>query len=297
MAVYNQIFQMLDIPMLIISELDGKQRCEDANDAFLRMTGYSLADLQSDSVQQKLQSYQIDLTQAAVKSEVSLNSKQNRKVPVRVDVQPIPSPDPSGPKRMFVQFEDLTSYKWMLQQYERNKVLLSGVVDRNQHIRLYRDGGAHMLFSPDHMLKDETVKHFIAEQDQMKFNAILEETLMAKQEQSFTLTTSKLSGAELELSITVSPTLDGYGNVKEFVFVIWDLKSVDEHISAAMKLKIWMARRDVTAGHLSASTGISIQTISKLRNGKIDKPQRLTAELIASELQINVHDIWPEIRK
>nr|WP_272898796.1 helix-turn-helix transcriptional regulator [Paenibacillus sp. MMS18-CY102] len=62
-----------------------------------------------------------------------------------------------------------------------------------------------------------------------------------------------------------------------------------------MKLKIWMAKRDISTSQLSLSTGISIQTISKLRNGKITKPQRLTAELIASELRVEITDIWPEV--
>lgn len=99
------------------------------------------------------------------------------------------------------------------------------------------------------------------------------------------------------MSVSFTPIIDGFGDVLEFAFVIWDLRPVDDCIEASMKLRIWMAKRDITVGYLSSSTGISIQTISKLRNGKILKPQRLTAELIASELQVDVHDIWSEIRK
>jgi lambda repressor-like predicted transcriptional regulator len=56
-----------------------------------------------------------------------------------------------------------------------------------------------------------------------------------------------------------------------------------------------MAKRDLSASQLSLATGISLQTISKLRNGKISRPQRLTAELIASELRVDVQEIWPEL--
>nr|WP_281378797.1 helix-turn-helix transcriptional regulator [Paenibacillus phyllosphaerae] len=53
-----------------------------------------------------------------------------------------------------------------------------------------------------------------------------------------------------------------------------------------------MARRKISAQELSESTGISVQTISKLRNGKILKPQRLTAELLATVLGVKPQDIW-----
>jgi DNA-binding Xre family transcriptional regulator len=65
---------------------------------------------------------------------------------------------------------------------------------------------------------------------------------------------------------------------------------------SAKRLKMWMAKRDISTNQLAASTNISLQTISKLRNGHIQKPNRLTAELIASELQVAVRDIWPEVR-
>ena len=43
-----------------------------------------------------------------------------------------------------------------------------------------------------------------------------------------TLKTSKLSGIELELSVTFTPIIDGFGEVLEFAFVIWDLRPVDD---------------------------------------------------------------------
>jgi DNA-binding Xre family transcriptional regulator len=169
--------------------------------------------------------------------------------------------------------------------------------DKNLHIRNFRQSSTPIIFEPDRTLDDENLLQFVAERDHERMLAAFAEAAANKKEKSIILQTSKRSGIELELSITFTPIYDGFGNSKEFAFVIWDLKPVDSEIDAATKLKIWMAKRDITAGHLSALTGISIQTISKLRNGKIIKPQRLTAELIASELQVGVHEIWTEIRK
>ncbi|CAM3961302.1 helix-turn-helix domain-containing protein [Paenibacillus alkaliterrae] len=297
MSVYHQIFQRMDQPMLILREKDHEVQIEDANYAFLRLTGYTLAELRSRSTPHLLQNYNIDTTRQVLKSEVMLYTKLKRHLPVRIDQQPLPKEEDDDINRAFIVFEDLTSYKWIAEQAELNKVLISGIVDSHLHIRFLRDSVAPLLFEPDRTIEDETLMTFIADKEQEKLKLVLQEAYLLKKERSLTLQTSKLSGIELELSITFTPILDGNGEVKEFAFVIWDLRAIDDKIASSMKLKIWMAKRDVTAGHLSASTGISIQTISKLRNGKIEKPQRLTAELVASELQVDVHEIWPEIRK
>lgn len=297
MSIYSQIFQIMGQPMILLSQNDREVRIEDANQAFLRLTGYTLAELQSKKSSYLLKKYRIDNARQVLKSEVGIYTKLERQISVRIDQQPLPTCSQDGTIRAVITFEDLSPYKWIDQQAEKNKVMISGIVDSHQHVRFLRDGLAPLLFEPDRKLKDETLMQFIADTDHGLMRDVIQETYLHKKEKSIKLKTSKQSGIELEMSVTFAPILDGYGEVSEFAFVIWDLRPVDEKIEASVKLRIWMAKRDVTAGHLSASTGISIQTISKLRNGKILKPQRLTAELIASELQIEVHEIWSETRK
>ncbi|MCK9857260.1 helix-turn-helix domain-containing protein [Paenibacillus sp. ATY16] len=74
------------------------------------------------------------------------------------------------------------------------------------------------------------------------------------------------------------------------------LTAIKQVYDSSKRLKMWMAKRDISANQMAAATNISLQTISKLRNGHIQKPNRLTAELIAGELQVAVSDIWPEVR-
>lgn|GEM_PF-4931340 len=74
------------------------------------------------------------------------------------------------------------------------------------------------------------------------------------------------------------------------------LTAINQVHDSAKRLKMWMAKRDISTNQLASITNISLQTISKLRNGHIKKPNRLTAELIAAELQVAVSDIWPEVR-
>jgi DNA-binding Xre family transcriptional regulator len=287
----------MDQPMILLCQNDRGVRIDDANQAFLRLTGYTLAELQSKKSSYLLKKYKIDNARQVLKSEVNIFTKLKRQIAVSIDQQPLPKSTHDENTRAFIIFEDLTPYKWIEQQAERNKVLISGIVDSHQHVRFVRDGLASLLFEADRNLKDETLLQFIADTDHGSLKEVLQEAYLYKKEKSITLKTSKQSGIELEMSVTFAPIIDGYGDVNEFSFVIWDLRPIDNQIDASVKLRIWMAKRDVTAGYLSASTGISIQTISKLRNGKILKPQRLTAELIASELQIEVHEIWSEIRK
>lgn len=47
MSVYNHIFQIMNQPMLLMSQNEIEVRIEDANQAFLRLCGYTLKELQS----------------------------------------------------------------------------------------------------------------------------------------------------------------------------------------------------------------------------------------------------------
>ncbi|WP_141506048.1 helix-turn-helix domain-containing protein [Paenibacillus luteus] len=296
MSIYEQVFQMMDQPMLILIQDDNGVRIEDANQAFIRMTGYTINELQSEKGSIFLEEYKIETSVPVLKSEVSILTKQKKMLPVRLDQQPLPKCSVNSYKKSFVIFEDLTPYKWIEQQSEKNKVLISGIVDRHEHIRFLRDSLGHSLFEAQQM-NDESLLQFVADTEQGPMRQVLQKAKLDKEERSLTIRTSKLSGIELNMSVTFAPILDGFGDVREFAFVIWDLNPIDDQVDASLKLRIWMAKKDMSAGHLSALTGISIQTISKLRNGKILKPQRLTAELIASELQVDVYEIWQEIRK
>lgn len=297
MTPYYRLFQIFDKPLVILGMNQGQVRIIDANEAFTRLLGYTFEEIKSKVSAGHLLKYNIDTSKQSLKSEFGITTKQNKQIPVRLDHHPIPKEPGETEQQSYVVFEDLTAYKWIEQKCEQNKVIISGIVDAHAHIRFLRDSVAPLLFEPDRKMEDETILSFIADSEHVRLMEALSEAGSTKKEKSLTLQTSRLSGIELELSITFTPIFDGFGETKEYAFVIWDLKPIDDSIDSAMKLKIWMAKRDMTAGMLSEATGISIQTISKLRNGKIIRPQRLTAELIASELRVDVHDIWTKIRK
>ena len=78
---------------------------------------------------------------------------------------------------------------------------------------------------------------------------------------------------QLELQITYRPFFHGDGSLKNIAFIVTDIQSIAENRSTAVDpsvtLKVLMARKYMSAQELSSATGISLQTISKLRNGKI----------------------------
>ncbi|MHA6483755.1 PAS domain-containing protein [Paenibacillus sp. strain BS8-2] len=302
MNVYEQIFKVHSQAMAVIEDRQGVVRLVDANDAFIRLFGYNRDELLGgNGSRYKLPLPAVPhLTRRALKSEITTIAGTGRELQVRYEQVPLSNesvPDRSNLHRALVIFEDLTAYNWISQQLLGRNILISGIVDEHMHIRFLRDKLAPLMFEPNQTLEDESLLAFIADVDHEQIRTILEQSASKPGEHSITLHTSKHSGIEVELELTYIPIMDGWGNLKEFAFVIWDLRPSNDRAEPSLKLRIWMAKRDMSAGALSASTGISLQTISKLRNGKISKPQRLTAELIAAELGVEVKEIWPHVRK
>lgn len=298
MTVHQQIFRLLDQAMLILKHRNGELLIDDANDAFLEMTGYTLAYLKSKDGRELSERFKIDLSKRVLKSEIVIRTKARNKLIVRVEQMPLPRRPGDEWTRALLIVQDLTAFNWIEQQLDKGKVLMSGIMDKHMHIRFLLHITAPLPFDPDDTMEDETLLHFIAEEEHPRIKSLLRNAAQLQQEHTITLLTRKKVSAQLELELTFFPIQNGYGKCNVMAFVIWDIRPSGEHADdPSVKLKIWMAKRDITAGQLSQATGISLQTISKLRNGKIKKPQRLTAELIASELGIDTYEIWPSLRR
>ncbi|WP_173275543.1 helix-turn-helix domain-containing protein [Paenibacillus sp. NEAU-GSW1] len=297
MTLYQHIFSLLDQPMAVIRVIRDSATILEANQAFSQLTGYTTEHLRGRPVNGIIEQYSANSASRNYIRETFLHTKRKRRKPIQIEHKAIQSDCGEEGTLALALIEDLSAKRWIEEQYERNKVLISGIVDSTFHIRFLRDFYAPMLFVPDQRLEDENFLQFISETEYKRINEALEASGKFKKMNDIKVRTSKLSGVELEVTLTFMPIFDGFGKIKEYAFVIWDLLPVNDTIDSAMRLKIWMAKRDMSANQLSAATHISLQTISKLRNGKIAMPQRLTAELIASELKVEVSEIWPEVRK
>ncbi|MWC30307.1 helix-turn-helix domain-containing protein [Paenibacillus sp. MMS18-CY102] len=83
-----------------------------------------------------------------------------------------------------------------------------------------------------------------------------------------------------------------HGALKSTAIVLHSLEQQQEEVDSSFKLRVLMTAKNVSVTELARSTHISLTTISKIRNGKIKKPKRLTAELIAGELGVVPEEIW-----
>jgi DNA-binding Xre family transcriptional regulator len=173
------------------------------------------------------------------------------------------------------------------------KVLLSGIVSPDFNI----DRFVHS--SPDLMHyqlqgENSSAFEFIHEDDRERIMIIVERSVTRNQAETVTLRTKMLVNVfQLDITATFCPFFNGDGSLKHYGFVVTDMQPVSGEVDSSVQLKVLMARANKSAQQLASDTGISLQTISKLRNGKISKPQRLTAELIAAELGVSPQEIWP----
>lgn len=297
MPVFHNIFQLLDQPMVLVRFMRDTVVVEESNRAFTRMTGLYNEQLQGMHISKMIGNYCYKNGLRAFRKETFLYNSKHCRIPVLIEQKLLEVTSHDQNALAIIIIQDLSTRKWIELQQQTHKVLISGTVDDSNHIRFIKDLNDPNIFYPEKDLENETLLQFISEAEFAKINEMLPSFTKLKKLQPITVKTNMLSGVELELKVIFTPMFDGFGKIIEYAFVILDLNPVNDSIDSSMKLKIWMAKRDISASQLSDATNISLQTISKLRNGKIKMPQRLTAELIASELRVDVKELWPEVRK
>ncbi|WP_341278381.1 PAS domain-containing protein [Paenibacillus sp. FSL H8-0537] len=298
MTVFERVFQMMDSPAAIIRSVKHYGFIMDVNESFIRLTGLEYEYLIDKPIGELLENWSLKHYKTSTKREGLLHTCKPGGTPVMVEHNTLSMLNEERQALSLIVLSDLSSHHWIEQQFETNTVLFSGILDANYQVQLLKDPFPAYLLVDGH-LNGESFLEIVAESEHLRLLHILEETRKFKKTNHITVKTTKVNGVELEVKITFTPIFDGFGRIKEYAFIVLDLQPINTHeyIDSSMRLKIWMAKRDISAGQLAAATGISIQTISKLRNGKIKMPQRLTAELIASELKVDCLEIWQKIRK
>lgn len=90
------------------------------------------------------------------------------------------------------------------------------------------------------------------------------------------------------------PLLNGKKEVTRIAFVGRNLttEQAQEPSGMALTLRMLMAERHMTATKLSELTGLSMGTISKMRNGKITNPHKYSIQCIADALGVHLSELW-----
>ncbi|BBH22773.1 hypothetical protein Back11_41180 [Paenibacillus baekrokdamisoli] len=292
MTIYDTIFRAFQSPMAIIAGMEEKMRFIRINDAFMKLVGYSEKELLVTSPIVLFSAWHTQIGSGHARAgSFLLQLKINRSLRIRLTWEPIVNKEEST---FLLIGEDITAKTWIEMMGKSRKVLLSGLVSKDNIIERYLQNDFNSLIDDELQVEDQSFFDFLIEDDKDRLNRILEQAVLRKQADHFVVHTKKLANmTQLELHITFCPFYYADGSLKNYGFVVTDIQTVMERVDPSVSLKILMARNHMTAQQLAEATGISLQTISKLRNSKIIKPQRLTAELIASELNVSPKDIWP----
>ncbi|OXM83675.1 helix-turn-helix domain-containing protein [Paenibacillus rigui] len=308
-AVQSLLTLLKHKAMAVIETADNGQTFSfvDCNERLLELTGYSRSEFLTKEPLSLIAATHISelhknrnylVIRQYFKTETEIIAKHNMKLLVDLELHPMDDP---YERLQLVIVEPIPARKWIQHQLAKHPVpvIVSGILNRDLIIELYDPYFDPILeFEQKMFYENISVFDLISEQDHPAIKQALAEMKDKKLVKDLVLKTTRLNNVlELELKIMLRPFFNGSGHILNYAFVITELKPSEETDNPAIKLKIIMAQRSMSAQALSEATGITIQTISKLRNGKITKPQRLTAQLIAAELGVPVTDIWTEIRK
>lgn len=304
-AALQTLLQLLNHKAMAVIQTTGDRTLSfaDCNETLLELTGYSRQELLSQDPLSLLADTPLShinrtrnlLTRRQYfKTEAAFWTPKKQRLHIELELHPLALP---GGDLQLVIVEPICTRKWIKHQLIKQSVIVSGVLSPSLVIELYDPYFDSIL---EHKMAYETFSalDFISELDYPAVQQALTEISEQGKPKELVLRTTKLSNVlELELKITLRPFFNGSGRLFNYGFIITELKPYEESDNAAIRLKIVMAQRSMSAQALAEATGITVQTISKLRNGKIAKPQRLTAQLIAAELGVSVSDIWSDTGK
>lgn len=298
MAMDN-VFYLLNDPMFIVELEHNRWYIRDINYAFTTLTGYKkteLTDADPDGLLRRGFAFGGLMTRLGDDNgqtvEQELISKTTAPIPVRFISRRLPSSEQTC---FIVICKDLSEEKFIEEFAMDNQILMSiGVSDQ------FRVTSANRYYSPIKQrgadLINQVIFDHVAEDSRKSLRRILD----------YARTHGTTEHAEIRLAIgdqlrmttaVIKPFYYGNREFKGFVILLTGILQPAMEEDSAYKLRMLMLSKNMTATSLAQSTLISLTTISKIRNGKIKKPQRLTAELIAGELGVKPETIWSGFKR
>ncbi|TYP70719.1 helix-turn-helix domain-containing protein [Paenibacillus methanolicus] len=292
MPVFKTIFDTMDTPMALLKGGAARPLFDRVNEAFVQLVGLSRQELDGNALAALFPGCRVEeLSEGA--RVAPLQGRHEQPTRIKLSCRKL---DIAVDSVWLLTAEDVSAAQWIERQSSAQPVLMSGIVEANYVIsRLEKTPLAAVQDPPLQELEylQKSILSIIHPDEQERTIAAIQEAARFRRSGHLTIRTKRLADAvDLEIRLLFHPFYDGSGELKQYAFVVTDLRPNAEPIDPAVKLKIVMARCNMSAQQLSETTGISVQTISKLRNGKIRKPQRLTAELIATELGVKPQEIW-----
>ncbi|MFC4811137.1 helix-turn-helix domain-containing protein [Paenibacillus sp. GCM10023250] len=295
----NVVFQNLKTPLAVVVGQDDDCHFNLANKAFSRLVGCSGDVLEGLPPDRVFSEWSSSALRSDDRHETSLLRSKADDDPLRLMLtcEAIAGADEPA---FLLTVEDISANSWIDRMSASGQVLLSGILNERFAVeRYYKHNPAPIvdrLFSAG----EDSLSYFFHDNERERILASLKKAALHRRTEHLIVHTKKLAeSVQLELQITYRPFFHGDGTLKCIAFVATDIRSLVESeaeaaaLDPSVTLKVLMARKYMSAQQLSSATGISLQTISKLRNGKIGRPQRQTTLLIAKALDVTPQDIWP----
>ncbi|QHT59197.1 helix-turn-helix domain-containing protein [Paenibacillus lycopersici] len=298
MTLSAVVFQHLKTPLaVVVIDHDDDCRFDVANKAFARLVGCSEDVLEGLPPERLFTEWDRSALQSSNRHETTLLRHSDGDHPPRLLLTCEALADTKG-DAFLLTAEDISANSWIDRLCETQKVLIAGILNERYAIERMFKYYPTPVFDNYRFPVGEPLDAYLDDDERERLISVLELTSRQARTHQIAVRTKALNdGVQLDLNMMYRPFCHTDGSLKHIAFIVSDIRSAaDSESNAAdssVTLKVLMARSYMSAQQLSAATGISMQTISKLRNGKINKPQRQTALLIAQALKVAPQDIWP----
>ncbi|SEP11078.1 helix-turn-helix domain-containing protein [Paenibacillus sp. OV219] len=242
-------------------------------------------------------------------AEVDVTAPNNMHIFAELHVKPIRYANDSY---YLLTFRDRSEHKWIDDLLVKQRVELSLVLTSAGSITSMRSYHEPIPFDRQ-TITMQPGQRFVAESDRERVRAILD-TLRSRTDATAEPLMFKLQLFEDQYlaHALIRPFFYADGTFRCFAICILSVETLhqadekptknmtiameeysqDEMNEPSFKLRLLMLKRNMTVTKLAEHTQISLTTISNIRNGKIKKPQRLTAHLIAEQLGVSPDEIW-----
>lgn len=208
---------------------------------------------------------------------------------VRLEVLHIGSAAPEG-ERYAIVLHDISEQHWIDSVIREERAVGAAILTPDQLIQSLTSFVTPMRYDTTAFVQQSAL-HYISSNDLRHVKRSIEYASANRTPQpcSFHLLMNEQTFMTRALIKTFH---HWHGGLKSIAFLLLQLEQRQEDLDPSFKLRLLMTAKNVSVTELARSTHISLTTISKIRNGKIKKPKRMTAELIAGELGVVPEEIW-----
>lgn len=298
MTLSTAVFQTLKTPLaVVVVGEDDDCHFNLANKAFSRLVGYSEDVLDGLPPERLFAEWNNETLQSVVTHETSLlHRRADDDEPVRLLLTCEALAGADEPAYLLTA-EDISAKTWIDDRGSAAPILLSGILNERFIVERYFKYYPAPVIDHLFQVENESINDFFHDSERRRIIHALEQSARNRRTAQIVVQTKELADSvRLTLDITYRPFFHGDGTLKNVAFIVTDIQLTNEAeyaVDPSVTLKVLMARNYMSAQQLAHETGISLQTISKLRNGKIDRPQRQTMLLIAKALNVTQQEIWP----